>query len=68
MPDEWNRRERRTRADRRARFEEIRADLTTRLRDVCADMAAEEFEALIARMARVQLRYEAESATWAGDL
>jgi hypothetical protein len=56
--------ERRTRADRRARFEEIKADLTARLRAICADMAAAEFETLVIRMARVQLRYEPDSATW----
>lgn len=67
MEEEWDRRERRRRADRRARFEEIRADLATRLRATCATMTAEEFEALVARMARLQLRYESESATWGTD-
>jgi hypothetical protein len=64
MPNEWHRPERRTRIDRRARFEEIRADITARLRRVCANMPRIEFETLVARMARVQLRYEPESATW----
>jgi hypothetical protein len=63
MQDEWAHLERRTRPDRRARFEAIKADLTTRLRRVCADMAPAEFETLVSRMARVQLRYEPGSAT-----
>jgi hypothetical protein len=64
MPDEWRYPERRTRPDRRARFEEIKADITARLRRVCADMTPAEFETLVSRMARVQLRYGPESATW----
>ena len=64
MADERGYPERRTRADRRARFEAIKADLTARLGTVCADMAPAEFETLVSRMARVQLRYEPESATW----
>lgn len=49
--------------DRRARFEEIKADITARLRGVCANMAPAEFETLVSRMARVSLRYELEGAT-----
>jgi hypothetical protein len=64
MADEWGYPERRTRADRRARFETIKADLTARLRAVCADMTAAEFDTLVARMTRVALRYEPECATW----
>jgi hypothetical protein len=64
MADEWDHPERRTRIDRRARFEEIRAELSARLWAVCSDMAPAEFKTLVARMARVQLRYEPESATW----
>jgi hypothetical protein len=64
MADEWRYPERRTRVDRRARFEEIKADIAARLRRVCADMAPDEFEILISRMARVKLRYEPGSATW----
>jgi hypothetical protein len=64
MAEEWGYPERRTRLDRRARFEEIRADITARLRRLCADMAPAELETLVARMARVQLKYEPESATW----
>ena len=64
MADEGGYPERRTRVDRRARFDAIKADLTARLRAVCADMAPTEFEALVARMTRVQLRYEPECATW----
>lgn len=64
MADEWLYPERRTRVDRRARFLEIKADLTARLWAVCADMSGDEFETLVGRMARVQLRYEPESATW----
>jgi hypothetical protein len=63
MADEWLYPERRTRIDRRARFLEIKTDLTARLRAVCADMSGDEFETLVARMARVQLRYEPVSAT-----
>jgi hypothetical protein len=64
MADEWDHAERRTRADRRARFEEITADLSERLRALCSEMAPAEFKSLVGRMARVQLRYEPESATW----
>jgi hypothetical protein len=64
MADEWGYPERRTRADRRARFEAIKGDLTARLRTVCANMAPAEFETLVTHMARVQLRYEPETATW----
>jgi len=63
MPDGRHHPERRTRVDARRRFEEIRADLTARLEAVCADMAPAEFESLVARMARLQLRYESESGT-----
>jgi hypothetical protein len=64
MADEWADPERRKRGDRRARFEEIKAGLTARLQRVCADMAPAEFETLVSRMTRVQLKYEPESATW----
>jgi hypothetical protein len=64
MADEWGYLERRTRVDRRARFEAIKGDLAARLRAVCADMAPTEFETLVARMARLQLSYEQESAIW----
>jgi hypothetical protein len=52
------------RVDRRTHFEAIKRDLTARLRAVCADMAPAEFDTLVARMARVQLRYELETAIW----
>jgi hypothetical protein len=64
MADAYRYPERRTRLDRRARFEDIKADITARLRRVCADMAPAEFETLVSRLARVQLRYEPETATW----
>jgi len=50
--------ERRRRPERRARFEEIRAEIAARVREACRGMAAEECEALLSRMARVQLKYE----------
>jgi hypothetical protein len=64
MADEWRHPERRKRVDRRARFEAIKSDLIARLRAVCANMAPAEFEMLVTRMARVQLRYEPETAIW----
>ena len=70
MVDEWGQEERRRRLEQRARFEDVRADIAARLRRVCADMAPSEFEALVARMARVQIKYEPGSAVWSrtGDL
>jgi hypothetical protein len=50
--------ERRQRPERRARFEEIRTEIATRVRDACREMSADECEALLSRMARVQLKYE----------
>ena len=50
--------ERRRRPDLRARFEEIRAELAGRVREVCSEMTREECDALLSRMARVQLKYE----------
>ncbi len=50
--------DRRQRPERRARFEEIRMEVAARLRDVCRGMSPEECEALLSRMARVQLKYE----------
>jgi hypothetical protein len=44
--------------DRRARFEEIRSEISQRVRDLCRGMTPEECDALLARMARVQLKYE----------
>ena len=52
MPD------RRRRPERRVRFEEIRKEIAERLRDVCRGMTADECDALLSRMARVQLKYE----------
>ncbi len=51
-------RERRQRPERRARFEEIRTEIAQRMRDVCRGMSPEDCEALLSRMARVQLKYE----------
>jgi len=44
--------------ERRARFEEIRTEIAARVRAACRGMSAEECEALLSRMARVQLKYE----------
>jgi hypothetical protein len=53
--------DRRRRPDLRARFEEIRREISERVRDVCRGMAPDECDALVSRMARVQLKYEAAS-------
>ena len=50
--------DRRRRPERRARFEEIRAEIAARVRAVCRGLPPEECEALLSRMARVQLKYE----------
>ncbi len=50
--------ERRRQLGRRTRFEEIRAEIATRVRAACRGMPVEECEALLSRMARVQLKYE----------
>ena len=50
--------ERRQRPERRARFEEIRAEIGARVRAVCSGMTSDEREALLSRMARLQLKYE----------
>ena len=50
--------DRRQRPDRRARFEEIRQEIATRVRDACHGMAADDCDALVSRMARMQLKYE----------
>ena len=52
-------RERRQRPERRIRFEEIRAEIAERLKAVCSrGMTPDECEALLSRMARLQLKYE----------
>jgi len=53
--------DRRQRPQRRARFEEIRQEISERMRDVCREMAPTEWDALLSRMARVQLKYEIAS-------
>jgi hypothetical protein len=53
--------ERRQRPQRRERFEEIRKEISERVRDVCRGMAPDECDALLSRMARVQLKYEIAS-------
>jgi hypothetical protein len=53
--------DRRQQPQRRARFEEIRKELSERMRDVCREMAPTECDALLSRMARVQLKYEIAS-------
>jgi hypothetical protein len=55
--------DRRQRPERRARFEEIRREIAERVRDACGGMAADECDALLSRMARVQLKYEVASLT-----
>lgn len=50
--------DRRRQRERRARFEEIRTEIEARVRAACRGMSAEECEALLSRMARVQLKYE----------
>jgi hypothetical protein len=50
--------DRRQRPELRARFEEIRAEIAERVRKVCRGMAEDECDALLSRMARVQLKYE----------
>lgn len=50
--------ERRQRLERRARFEEIRGEIAARVRGLCRGMTPDECDALLSRMARVQLKYE----------
>ncbi len=59
--DERIMQDRRQRPELRARFEEIRREIAERVRDVCRGMAPEECDALLSRMARVQLKYELAS-------
>lgn len=63
MTERWQQPERRTRVEARARFEEIKAEMMTRLQKVCESMGPADAETLICRMTRVRLKYEAESAT-----
>jgi hypothetical protein len=53
--------DRRQRPDLRARFEEIRREISERIGEVCRGMAPDERDALLSRMARVQLKYEVAS-------
>ena len=53
--------DRRQRPERRARFEEIRIEISERVRAVCRGMAPEDCDALLSRMARLQLKYEVAS-------
>jgi hypothetical protein len=50
--------DRRRQPELRARFEEIRCEISKRVRTVCAAMTPDECDALLSRMARVQLKYE----------
>jgi hypothetical protein len=50
--------DRRRQPERRVRFEEIRAEISERVRAACCGLAADDREALLSRMARVQLKYE----------
>jgi hypothetical protein len=54
--------ERRTDISKRERFNTVRAALIERLRRVCADWPQRELDQLSAKMARLQLKYEA----WTG--
>jgi hypothetical protein len=63
MTELWRHPERRTRVEARARFEEIRVEIATRLQGVCASMAPADVETLVCAMARIHLKYEAESST-----
>lgn len=63
MTEQWRHPERRTRVEARRRFEAIKAQITARLEKVCANMAPADVETLVCGMARMHLRYEAESAT-----
>lgn len=51
-------RDRRQRPEQRARFEEIRTEIASRVREACQGMTADECDALLSRMARLQLKYE----------
>jgi hypothetical protein len=53
--------DRRQRPERRARFEEIRTEISERVRSVCRGMAQDDCDALLSRMARLQLKYEVAS-------
>jgi hypothetical protein len=53
--------DRRERLEQRVRFEEIRREISERVRDACRGMAPDECDALLSRMARVQLKYEVAS-------
>jgi hypothetical protein len=55
--------DRRRRPELRARFDEIRQEISARVRDACRGMAPDECDALLSRMARVQLKYEVASLT-----
>jgi hypothetical protein len=50
--------DRRQLPERRVRFEEIRREISERVREVCRGMAPDDCDALLSRMARVQLKYE----------
>jgi len=63
MRDMQGMHERRRRPEQRARFEEIRTDIAERVRAACRGLPAEECEALLSRMARVQLKYELTGLT-----
>lgn len=48
-----------TDAGRMARVSEVMTDVSARLRGVCADLAEDEFTALMRRIAEVTVKYEA---------
>ena len=49
--------ERRDKYGRYVRFERVKADLAERLRNVCAHMTEQDFNALIERMATFHVKY-----------
>jgi hypothetical protein len=53
----------RRRPELRARFEEIRREIPERVRDVCCGWQPDECDALLSRMARLQLKYEVATPT-----
>jgi hypothetical protein len=53
--------DRRRRPELRVRFEEIRQEISERVRDACSALGPDECDALLSRMARVQLKYEITS-------
>lgn len=51
--------ERRDHEGRRQRFDRMKADIARRLRPVCARMPEPEFDALVERIAAINIKYDA---------